>query len=381
MGRGQFVRASATVGQHSRGAEFSFTEPYIFDQPIAAGFDVFAKQSDVSRYSYYRNTIIGSTLRLGLPVTDEISFSPRYSIYNQYVSVPNNTKYPYNDCTNPIFGTTPGFNAYALLGITPSIFYNCLSNGEASLAIKEAQGSTLTSLAGYTLSYNSLDRIKEPTSGIYAELKQDVAGLGGQARFIRTTGDVRYYHDLYWDDIIGIARLQGGTMQPIGGYQLRVTDNFNLGPSLVRGFAPNGIGPRDISDFTNTKGNAIGGTKYLGGSLEAQFPIWGLPRELGLKGAVFADAGTLFDYRGRTNFSQQVFGIAGLPCVLPYTPPTFGQGSCIIVDDEKKIRSSVGASILWQSPLGPIRFDYAVITSKAHNDVSQRFRFSGGSSF
>lgn len=381
MGRGQFVRASATVGQHSRGAEFSFTEPYIFDQPIAAGFDVFAKQSDVSRYSYYRNTIIGSTLRLGLPVTDEISFSPRYSIYNQYVSVPNNTKYPYNDCTNPIFGTTPGFNAYALLGITPSIFYNCLSNGEASLAIKEAQGSTLTSLAGYTLSYNSLDRIKEPTSGIYAELKQDVAGLGGQSRYIRTTGDVRYYHDLYWDDIIGIARLQGGMMQAIGGYQLRVTDNFNLGPSLVRGFAPNGIGPRDISDFTNTKGNAIGGTKYLGGSLEAQFPIWGLPRELGLKGAVFADAGTLFDYRGRTNFSQQVFGIAGLPCVLPYTPPTFGQGSCIIVDDEKKICSSVGASILWQSPLGPIRFDYAVITSKAHNDVTQRFRFSGGSNF
>ena len=143
---------------------------------------MFAKQSDVSRYSYYRNTIIGSTLRLGLPVTDEISFSPRYSIYNQYVSVPNNTKYPYNDCTNPIFGTTPGFNAYALLGITPSIFYNCLSNGEASLAIKEAQGSTLTSQAGYTLSYNSLDRIKEPTSGIYAELKQDVAGLGGQSR-------------------------------------------------------------------------------------------------------------------------------------------------------------------------------------------------------
>ncbi|MBV9065386.1 MAG: outer membrane protein assembly factor BamA, partial [Methylobacteriaceae bacterium] len=379
MGRGQFVRASVTAGQHARGVEFSFTEPYIFDQPIAAGFDLFAKQSDVSRYSFYRNTIVGGTLRFGLPITDEISIAPRYSLYNQRVEVPNDQKHPYNDCTNPIIGVTPGFTAFdipALLAGSPSgarsFFFNCLTNGEASLAIKEAQGSTLTSLAGYTLAYNSLDRIKEPTSGFYAELKQDVAGLGGQSRFIRTTGDIRYYHDLVWDDVIGIARVQGGMMQPIGGYQLRVTDNFNLGPSLVRGFAPSGIGPRDVSDYTNTRGNGIGGTKYFGGSLEAQFPIWGLPRELGLKGAVFADAGTLWDYRGRTNFSQQVFGVPGLPCVLPYTPPTFGQGSCIILDDERKIRSSVGASILWQSPLGPIRFDYAVVTSKAHNDVTQR---------
>jgi outer membrane protein insertion porin family len=68
--------------------------------------------------------------------------------------------------------------------------------------------------------------------------------------------------------VIGIARLQAGMMQPIAGYQLRVTDNFNLGPQLVRGFAPGGIGPRDISDFTNTKGNGIGGTKYIGGSLK-----------------------------------------------------------------------------------------------------------------
>jgi outer membrane protein insertion porin family len=378
MGRGQFVRASATVGQRARGVELNFTEPYIFDQPIAAGVDVFAKQSDASKYSYYRNTIIGGTFRLGLPITDEISFSPRYSLYNQFVSIPNDTKRPYNDCSNPIFGTTPGFN---LFPVPPSIFYNCLTNGEASLAIKEAQGSTVTSLAGYTLSYNSLDRIKEPTSGLYAEFKQDIAGLGGQSRFIRTTGDVRYYHDLFWDDIIGIARLQAGDMEPIAGHQLRVIDNFNLGPSLVRGFAPGGLGPRDISDFTNTKGNGIGGTRYFGGSLEAQFPIWGLPRELGLKGAVFADAGTLFDYRGRTNFSQQLLGVPNLPCIPPYSPPTFGQGTCIVLDDEKKIRSSVGASILWASPLGPIRFDYAVVTSKARNDVTQAFRFSGGSNF
>jgi outer membrane protein insertion porin family len=352
--------------------EFNFTEPYIFDQPIAAGFDLFAKQSDASNYSFYKNTIVGGTVRLGLPVTDEITFSPRYSLYGQHVSIPNDSKRPYNDCTNPINGTTPG-------DYVVNYYNNCLTNGEASLAIKEAQGTTITSLAGYTLSYNTLDRIKDPTGGIYAELKQDVAGLGGQSRFIRSTGEARYYHEII-DDVVGIVRVQGGAMQPIGGYQLRVIDNFNLGPNLVRGFAPGGIGPRDVSDPTSSKGNALGGTKYFGGSLEAQFPLWGLPRDLGLKGAIFADAGTLFDYRGRTNFSNFANN-AGGGCVAPFSPPTYSQGTCITLDDEKKIRSSVGASILWQSPLGPIRFDYAVATSKARNDVTQAFRFSGGSSF
>ena len=74
-----------------------------------------------------------------------------------------------------------------------------------------------------------------------------------------------------------------------------------MGPSLVRGFAPNGIGPRDISSL-DSRANAVGGTTYFGGTLEVQFPIFGLPRELGLKGAVFADAGTLFGYEGPTTF-------------------------------------------------------------------------------
>jgi outer membrane protein insertion porin family len=65
---------------------------------------------------------------------------------------------------------------------------------------------------------------------------------------------------------------------------------------------------------------------------------------------------------------------------------------CIVVRDNKDIRSSVGASLLWSSPLGPIRFDYAFALSKddgvlAPNGVKvggdrvQAFRFSGGTRF
>ena len=391
MGRGEAVRLSVNEGQRSRGVNFSFTEPYFLDQRMSGGFDLFVKQSDAWSYSYYSTTSYGTTLRLGVPITEELSLQPHYSVYDTIISIPNNSQTPYNDCQNPIPFYTPGYGYW--LAPTPSslnIIYNCMSNGEASLAIKNAEGSTVTSLLGYTLSYNNLDNFKNPKNGVRASFTQDVAGLGGDTRYIRTSGDVRYFYEFpYFSDIVGIARLQGGDLTGIAGYQPRVFDNFNLGPSLVRGFAPGGIGPRDVSNWTSEKGNSIGGTDYVGGTLEVQFPLWGVPKDIGLRGALFTDAGSLWNYRGQTNFSKTLFGIAGLPCALPYTAPTYGQGSCLITTPltggssttDFRIRQTVGASILWQSPLGPIRFDYAVATMKGPYDVTQRFRFSGGTSF
>lgn len=376
LGRGQFVRLALSEGQNSRGVEFSFTEPYFMGRRLSAGFDLFHKQTDDTKYSRYENWVTGGTIRFGVPVTDELTFSPRYSIYQSRVKIPNTTSKPYDDCSTPIAGVTPGTAG------APGIdaVYNCLSNGEASLAVKESRGTRLTSMPGYSLTYSTIDNMKNPTRGFYAELRQDFAGLGGDSKFIRTTGDVRYYHELF-DDVVGFVRLQGGNITGFGGDKLRIVDNFNLGPSLVRGFAPSGIGPRDISNLSDTKSNPLGGTTYFGGTVEVQFPIWGLPRELGLKGALFADAGTLFNYKGETNFNSYLGLPAGTPCQTTNTAPSYSLGNCITVWDDKKIRSSVGASILWASPLGPIRFDWAVPISKGKYDVKQVFRFSGGTSF
>ncbi|MGH6830248.1 MAG: BamA/TamA family outer membrane protein, partial [Methylocella sp.] len=369
LGRGQYVRLAVSAGQFSRGVEFNFTEPYFLGNRIAAGFDVYAKKSDAFRFSFYNNFVTGATLRLGLPVTEEITFSPRYSIYRSDISIPNNSGRPFNDCNSPIFGVTPGFGQSA-----PTFFFNCLTNGEASLALKQAQGPFLTSMVGYSLSYNALDNIRNPTRGIFAELRQDVAGAGGDVRFVRTTGDIRYYHEIF-DRIVGLVHLQGGDLEGFGGSRLRIVDNFNLGPSLVRGFAPFGIGPRDVG-AGNLQGNPLGGTKYFGGSLEVQFPIYGLPRDLGLKAAIFADAGTLYGFTGQTNFSPN--GV----CTPTNVSPLFTQGNCITVGgDSTLIRTSAGASIIWSSPLGPIRFDFAKVITKSQFDQTQFFRFTGGTTF
>ncbi|QRM27466.1 outer membrane protein assembly factor BamA [Microvirga sp. VF16] len=389
LGRGQFVRLAGQLGQRAHGVDFSFTEPYFLGYRMSAGIDLFSKFSDQTRYSRYENRMTGGTLRLGLPMTEEFTVTARYSLYQQSLDIPNDLDQPYNDCSAPI----PGYTQLNANG-TPNRQF-CEGNGEASLAIKESQGDTITSLAGLTFNYNTLDSIREPRNGFYAEVKTDFAGLGGDSRYFRVTGDARYYRELF-EDVVGIARIQGGHIMGFNSGDddgdngdLRIVDHFFMGPSLVRGFAPNGIGPRDISSL-DSRANAIGGTTYFGGTLEVQFPIWGLPRELGLKGAVFADAGTLFGYEGPTVFNVNGGSILDPADAVCTQDPNVPQ-NCIEVLDSDMIRSSVGASILWNSPLGPIRFDYAYALSKEEGvfrdgvrvgaDRTQAFRFSGGTRF
>jgi outer membrane protein insertion porin family len=392
LGRGQFVRLAGTAGQKSQGIDFSFTEPYFLGYRLAAGFDLFSKFSDQTQYSRYENRTTGGAIRFALPITEEISVGIRYSLFQQEVKIPNSAGKPYNDCSFPIAGTTSllpnGLPSRVTTG-NPAGSLGCEQNGEASIAIKEAQGETITSLVGLNFVYNSLDNFRNPTSGFYGEIKPEVAGLGGDSRYFRVSGEGRAYYELY-EEIIGIARVQGGHIAAFGGDNLRVIDHYFLGPSLVRGFAPSGIGPRDVGTV-DARSNAIGGTTYFGGSLEVQFPIFGLPRDLGLKGAVFADAGTLFGYKGNTRFDVNRNGVID-PVGGDCTAIGQSQQECLNVRDNKTIRSSVGASLLWASPLGPIRFDYAIALSKDEGvinangtrvggDRTQAFRFSGGTRF
>lgn len=366
LGRGHFVRLSASNGQKSRGGEFSFTEPFFMGYRIAAGFDLFTKFNDVTDSSRYQLRTAGFTLRSSVPITEEFSVGVRYSAYQQKLRIPNTASNPFGDC--------PTGAPYLVGGIVNS----CLTNGEASVAMKESAGKTLTSLVGLTFVYNSLDNQRDPTTGIFAELKPEVAGIGGDSRFIRATASARYYYPIT-DDFIGMLKVQGGHMMGFGGNKLRVLDHFYFGPDLVRGFASGGIGPRDRSGDSGA--NAVGGTTYMGATAEVTFPIFGLPRELGLRGAVFADAGTLFGYKGRkqidVNRDGRINGGAG--CVAG-----LAQSECLDVRDESKIRSSVGVGLLWASPLGPIRFDYAYALTRVKGsagDQIQAFRFSGGARF
>ncbi|MGY3690079.1 outer membrane protein insertion porin family [Bradyrhizobium sp. USDA 3240] len=387
LGRGLFAKASVTYGQYARGYSLSFVEPYLLDYRVALGLDFYQRQQLSNNYIAYGTKTLGFSPRLGFSLREDLSLQLRYSIYQQEITLPSTL----NNCNNNPFladGVTPNpaFNpspAYANLNGISLVSTNglgCYSDGEASLPVRKelAGGKTLTSALGYTLNYNTLDNNKNPTDGLIVDFKQDFAGVGGDVSYIKSAIDAKYYTPLV-SDIVGVIHAQGGILNKLGSDELRMLDHFQMGPNLVRGFAPNGIGPRDINPYGTM--DAVGGTKYWGVSAELQMPFWFLPKEVGLKGAVYADAGGLYDYKGPTSWAAT--GEVNTPgCVRPTNnPPSPGTCLGLSYDDSKVVRTSVGVGLIWQSPFGPLRFDYAVPLTKGAYDRVQEFRFGGGTTF
>jgi outer membrane protein insertion porin family len=387
LGRGLYGKVSVTYGQYARGLSLSFVEPYLLDYRVALGLDTYYREQLPNQYISYETRTIGFSPRIGLQLREDLSLQLRYSIYQQKVSLPGFLDNCNNSQTNGLpFNPSPAFNAANGGGFTdPSgtgLF--CYSDGEASLPVRKelAQGSTITSAVGYTFDWNTLDNNKNPTDGLLIDWKQDFAGVGGDVTYLKSAVDAKYYTPLV-ADIVGIVHLQGGVMTQVGNNAIRMLDQFQMGPNLVRGFAPNGIGPRDINPFGTQ--DALGGTQYWGASLEFQMPFWFLPREIGLKGAVYADAGWLGDYKGPTEWD-----LTGERNFAGCIPPTnnglnspAAPGTCLGLQyaAQNVVRSSVGVGLIWQSPFGPLRFDYAIPLTKGKYDIVQEFKFGGGTSF
>jgi outer membrane protein insertion porin family len=253
---------------------------------------------------------------------------------------------------------------------------------EASLPVREelAQGAYLTSMVGYGFTFNTLDNNKRPTNGLLLSFGQDFAGVGGNAEYIKSIVDFRGYYEVA-SDLVGSVHLQGGDMfglttGPNGeSNYVRMLDDFKMGPNVVRGFQPAGFGPRDITNSTSN--DALGGTMYWGASLEFQYPFYFLPKDAGFRGAVFVDSGAEWGYKGETSWpaNGEVNGIIK-------TPTPFFCGNCAMqYTDTPAPRVSVGVSVIWDSPFGPLRFDLAYPILQQQFDRTQFFQFGGGTRF
>lgn len=330
LGRGQYVRTSLQYGERTKGIEFSFTEPYFMDYRLAVGFDLFYKETQPSTYISYGVDTIGTTLRASARLNEELTFQVRYSIFQREIK-----------------------------GGTSYLVSNAI--------LESVYSPILTSQIGYSLVYNSLDNNKDPTSGLYATFSQDLAGLGGDSKFLKTIAEARYYRPVT-GDLVVMVKGSAGHVFAWGDEPLRFLDHFNNAHSLVRGFATQGFGAKDINTFLTGGNNTVGGTTYWAATAELQFPLWFLPKDVGIKSAFFVDVGSLWDYNGNLN-------------PIPPNPTTSSCGGSICLFDDHSIRASTGVSLIWSSPFGPLRFDLGFPLLKAPNDRTQVFRFGGGAKF
>lgn len=312
LGRGQFIRLRAMGGFETLNIDFSFTEPKFMGRNMSAGFDIFFKQSDRGSESSFDSKNIGGAVRFGIPLNENWSLGTSYRITRQEI-----------------------FNV----------------QGDASPAIKDAEGETLVSAINYSLVYDTRNNIKNPSRGYYFSLSQELAGVGGNVNYLRTRADARAFYPIRKRMTLA-ARVQAGNIIGYGGDDVRILDLFFKGSETIRGFDSAGIGPRDL-----TTDDALGGKIFGASTLELRFPIPKVPEKMGISAAVFFDAATLFDASDRVGALVTSLG------------------------DDRTIRTSVGVSLIWDSPLGPLRADLSQILTSESYDDEKFFSFGAAARF
>ena len=309
LGKGQDLRLSFTASSKRQEIDLSFTEPYFLDRNLAAGFDLFRRTIDLQEESSFERETNGFALRAGYPLVERLRHTVSYALRTDEVSH---------------------------IAITASRF------------IIEQRGTTTTSSLAQQFDYDLRDNRIEPTEGYYARLRQEVAGVGGDTKYLKHTLNYGYFHPVADEWILSVLTRTGHIFDFEDDY-VRIVDRYFLGGRRLRGFDPSGIGPRD-----SVSGDALGGNVFYSVATELGFPL-GVAKDLNLRGAAFVDIGSL----AKTDDSD------------PHDR----------INDDGSPRVSVGTGINFRSPIGPIRLDFSRAIVKEDYDQTETFRFSFGTRF
>lgn len=305
LGRGQYLRAAIGATQSGRTFDFSFTEPRFMGLKVSAGLDAYHRISDETSTSFYGSQSTGGQVRFGVPITSALSAS--------------------------LFG---GYERKVIKD----------ADDPKSALVTDGQEFN-KAFIGYTLTWNGVDNLKDPTEGLYATFTQQY--IGWDHNLLKTEARGRYFMPLLDDSgIVASVRGQAGVVNSLDGGSVHAVEAFMPGPNLIRGFEGRGVGPRLQS------GEFLGATMYAGVSAEIEFPIPALPESYGLSGALWADAAW----------------IDGLPGT--------GTGTLDPLSQDSPLRTSIGASLIWDSPFGPLRGDVSHVLNKSTADRTQVFQIT-----
>ena len=218
------------------------------------------------------------------------------------------------------------------------------SSKTATSITGENGAQILTSAASYVVGQDRLDNRLDPSEGTLFELRQELAGIGGDAKFYKVTGRAAYYRPVNFNALF--FGVKGRASQVVGlGEKVTQSQRFFLGGNDVRGFALSGIGPRDTGSQA-----AVGGNTLVTGSVEVVSHL-GLSKDLNMRWTVFSDFGSVWG----TDYPSGVTGA-----------------------NDKSMRSSVGVGLLWDTVVGPLSFYWANPVSKKSYDKTKTFQFTIG---
>lgn len=320
LGRGQTISGSLSGSKQFANVEFGFVEPALFDRDLLAGFNVYYRNRNFDEQSFQTKNV-GFEPRLGFPLSPNGRLTLRYRLSQ-----------------DDIYDVQP----------------------DTSLIIEEEEGSLITSAIGGTYAYDRRNSVVDPTAGFILTLTQEFAGLGGDTKYSKSQAKARAYTSFFEEELVLSAEIEGGAIVSQDG--TRITDRFTTGGDSFRGFARNGLGPRDYCGSPGESvcsyppqadlevNDALGGNYYAVARFDASFPL-GLPQEYGIYGGAFADIGSLWQL-------DDVDGSMG------------------VVDDGMHIRSAVGLSLFVDTPFAPLRFNYAIPLQYEDYDELERFRFT-----
>jgi outer membrane protein insertion porin family len=320
LGRGQTVSAAFSGSSQFQNLEFGFAEPALLDRDLLAGFSLYYRDRNFDEQSFQTRNV-GFEPRIGFPTSENGRLTVRYRLSEDEIS-------------------------------------DVVAN--TSQIIRDEEGKAITSSMAFTYAFDRRNSVVDPTAGFILSMSQEFAGIGGDTQFSKTQGTARAFTSLFDEDLVFAATLEGGAQFWDGNS--RVTERFSTGGDSFRGFARNGIGPRDrcgpgldLPDCVRGPENVsvdepLGGNYFAVARLDASFPI-GFPQEYGIFGGVFADAGSVWG--------------------LDNTAGSMGE-----VDDSFYVRSSVGVSVIFETAFAPLRFNYAWPLRSRPGDEEEQFRFT-----
>ena len=307
LGTGRVIGASASVAEQKTLFDISFVEPWFLDRELSWGVDLFYLTRNYKDTSSYNSEMAGFSNSFGWKYTEELSHTVKYTLRN-----------------DRIFDISSGASRY----------------------VREQEGTTTTSMISQSLFWDYLDNRYNPTDGWYLSVSNDLAGLGGDNRYLRSDYSFGTYTPLSDKWVLGLSTT-GGYIFGFG-QDVRLNNRYFLGGGSLRGFETGGVTAR-----AKQGDDSLGGNWQLTASAQLMFPL-GLPSEFGMKGKIFAD-----------------FGLAGKPSGFSESEMWYSS----------KLRGSIGIGFVWSSPLGPINIDYAIPVRKERFDKTEYFRLNFGTGF